>query len=113
DSKMTTSSDSLRAALEDERDRLISFIAALPESKKVKHIEGLLALYSPAKEPGGGSQRAANNAQGSGKTRTFGYGEKTKAVEDAASAFLTDRGYRATSSDFLPYMAELGIEIGG
>lgn len=110
---MTMPLDSLRTALEEERNRLLSFIEALPESQKIKHIDGLLALYfNEEKRLSVQKNEQFRSPESSVKPR-FGYGEKTKAVESAAVSFLTQRGFRATSSDFLPYMSEVGIELGG
>lgn len=45
--------------------------------------------------------------------RHFGYGEKTKAIEQVAIGFLTERGYRAPVSEFMRPMTDAGILIGG
>lgn len=45
--------------------------------------------------------------------REFSYGQKTKAVEDVATAYLTERGFRATSAQILPAVLAAGIPMSG
>lgn len=52
-------------------------------------------------------------ANGTVTMRHFGYGQKTRAVEEVAVAFLEERGYRASSAEMLPAMDAAGIPIGG